>query len=436
MISSLVNARTMFATSSLAKRFLNGAAWSVLGAVGSSGITLVMWMFVARLLGKEIYGQFVVIQSTLAMVGVFAGFGIGAAATKFAAELKTRDKVRLGHILTLSERAVLVFGLIASSALVLTSEWMASSVLNEIGLSGPLAVAAGVVFFSALDGYQKSVLIGFESMRSFAIGALVGAIVSFPIMLLAANYYGLMGAAAALAFNAFLQTSISRFQMRQELGKFMVEPHAAGCLKEWRVLWHFALPALLAGALVGPAHWVVQALLANTQNGYAQLAVLGIAMQWFNIILFVPNTAGRVVLPMLTDHVAGNDHGNSKKILAFAVGTNALFTIPLAGIVALLSPLIMRLYGVGYVNDYVPLVLAVLTATLVSVQTPIGNLIFATSRMWLGALMNAGWALVYICTAYVFIDKGAIWVVSALALGYVAHTLWVGYFGFKELWKK
>ena len=435
MIGTLAIARIRLERSPLARRFLGGAAWSVLGAVASSGVTLLMLMLVARLLGKEIYGQFVVIQSTLGMVGVFAGFGIGGAATRYAAELRLRDTTRLGHILTLAERAILGFGLIASVGLVLGSGWMALHVLNAPGLRAPLAIAAIAVFFTALDGYQKSVLIGFEAIRAFAIGTVTGVIVGFPIMLLAASGYGLKGVAVAMVVNALLQAGISRYQMARELSKFGVKRNAEGCLSEWPILWHFAFPALLAGAMVGPAHWAAQALLANTPNGYADLAVLGIAMQWFNVIMFIPGTAGRVVLPILTDHVTNNDYGNSRKILLYAMGANALVAVPLAVIIGVLSPYIMSLYGKSFENDYIPLVVAVMTAALLAIQTPVGNLLAASSRMWLGALMNAGWALVYVGLAYFLLDRGATGIMMALALGYVAHTIWVSAFTVNEIWK-
>lgn len=436
MIGTLAIARGRLERSPLARRFLGGAAWSVLGAVVSSGVTLLMLMLVARLLGKESYGQFVVIQSTLGMVGVFAGFGIGGAATRYAAELRLRDTTRLGHILTLAERAILGFGLIASVGLVLGSGWMASHVLNAPSLSVPLALAAIAVFFTALDSYQKSVLIGFEAMRAFAIGTVTGAIIGFPIMLLAASHYGLMGVAVAMVVNAFLQAGISRYQMTRELRKFGVKRNAEGCLSEWPILWHFALPALLAGAMVGPAHWAAQALLANTPNGYAELAVLGIAMQWYNIIMFVPGTAGRVVLPILTAHVTDNDYGNSRKILLYSIGANAIIVVPLAVIIGLVSPYIMSLYGKNFENDYIPLIIAVFTAALSAIQAPIGNLLAASSRMWLGALMNAGWAVVYISFAYLLVGKGATGIIVALTAGYIAHTIWQSYFAVKEIWKK
>ncbi len=436
MIGTLVTAHARLKASPLARRFLGGAAWSVLGSVVSSGVTLIMLMLVARLLGKEVYGQFVIIQSTLSMVGIFAGFGIGAAATRYAAELRTCDTVRLGHILALAERAILSFGLLASTGLVFAAEWMATHILNAPGLSVPLAISACAVLFTALDSYQKSVLIGFESMRAFAIGTVIGAAAGLPIMLLAASYFGLQGAAVAIVVLALLQAGISRYQMARELQKYKVQRSAKGCLSEWPVLWHFALPALLAGALVGPAHWAAQAFLANTHNGYAELAVLGIAMQWFNVIMFVPSTAGRVVLPILTDYVTKNDHGGSRRILLYAMGANAIIAVPLAVIVGVFSPNIMSLYGSSFEHDYAPLVVAVMTAALLAIQTPVGNLLAASSRMWLGALMNAGWAFVYVGLAYLLVNKGALGILSALAIGYVAHTIWVARYTVKELWKK
>lgn len=434
MISVVDATRAMLSRAPpLVLRFMGGAVWSVLGSVVSSGVTLIMLILVARLLGKQVYGQFVVIQSTLSMVGVFAGFGIGATATRYAAELKMRNTIRLGHILTLAERTILGFGLMVSIGLVCAADWMAKHILAAPGLGVSLAISACAVLFTALDSYQKSVLIGFESIRAFAIGTVISVIVGFPIMLLAAYKYGLRGAVVAMVVNAIIQASISRYQMNRELRKYKITPHAKGCLSEWPVLWRFAVPALLAGALVGPAHWAAQAMLANTPNGYAELAVLGIAMQWFNVIMFLPGTVGRVVLPILTDQMTKNDHRSSRQILFYAMGANALVAVPLVVIVGVFSPLIMSLYGQSFENEYLPLRLAVMIAMLVAIQLPVGDLIAAASRMWLGAMMNAGWMFVYVGLAYFLVNKGATGVMIALGTGYVAHSIWVSLFIFKKM---
>ena len=55
MSAALSEVRSRLARSPLARRFLSGAAWSVFGSALSSGVTLIMFMLVARLLGKEVY---------------------------------------------------------------------------------------------------------------------------------------------------------------------------------------------------------------------------------------------------------------------------------------------------------------------------------------------------------------------------------------------
>ena len=436
MIDKLTDTYIRLKTSSLAGRFMRGAAWSVFGSMICSGTTLVMFMFVSRLLGKEVYGQFVIIQSTLSTVGVLAGFGVGAAATRYVAELKLHNTARLGHILTLAERTILGFGLLACSGLVFSANLMATHMLNTPSLSVPLAISAGAVLFSALDSYQKSVLIGFESMRAYAIGTVIGVIVGFPVMLLAAKNFGLQGASVALVINALLQAFISRFQMFRELRKYNVKCETKGCLSEFPVLLHFALPALLSSVLVGPSHWAAQTMLARTSNGYSELAVLGVAMQWFNVIMFVPGTAARVVMPMLTEHVTNDDHSNTRKILLYAMGANAIIALPLAVIIAISSRYIMSLYGKSFEDDSISLILAVMTGALLAILTPVGSLLAASSRMWLGAVMNSGWAFVFVGSAYYLIDKGAAGILLALAFGYLAHTFWVSYFAMRVLWKK
>jgi O-antigen/teichoic acid export membrane protein len=289
-----------------------------------------------------------------------------------------------------------------------------------------------VVLFAAIDGYQKSVLVGLEAMRAFATSAIVALGVGSPIVLIATNSFGLSGAAIGIVALAFIQAVVSRYQMTTALKRAGISRNAPGCLKELPVLWHFALPALLSGVLVGPVHWAAQAVLANTPNGYAELAVLGIAMQWFNLILFLPVTAGRVVLPILTDYVTKGDLANSRGIMWHAVFASAAVVLPLAVATSLLSPYVMRFYGQAYADDYPSLVLAVWVAALLAIQAPIGNILAAKSRMWLGASMNLGWAFVYLVFTFLLAKNGASGVLVALLLAYIAHAVWTFWFALHQ----
>ncbi len=433
MIKLLATTRGKIQKSPLARRFFGGAAWSVGGAVVSSALSLITMIIIARLLGKETYGQFVVVQSTLGMVGVFAGFGIGTTATRYMAELKLRDTARLARILALTERSVLIFGLIATIALALLSKFIASTTLNSPSLSIPLSIAAFSVFFAAFDSYQKSILIGLESMRAFAIGTVVGTAASVPIMLILANIYGLNGVAGAMVISTVIQSGISRFQVKSQLNHFAISREARGCLKEWRILRDFSLPALLGGLLVAPAHWICQALLANTPNGYSELAILGVAMQWFNLVMYLPNIAGRVLLPILTENFSSGDHVQSAKVLKLAIVSNLAVVIPVIILIAIASPWIMLAYGSGFGDGAQSLVLAALIAILVVGAMPVGQILAAGGRMWLGATMNFGWAIIYLGSAYLLAKHGAVGIVASLGIAYLGHSIWVGIYALRHL---
>ena len=88
--------------SPLGRRIAKGVFWSLAGALISRGLAMVSSVLVARMLGREGFGELGTIQATVGMFGVFAGFGLGMTATKFVAELKFTNPLRAGRIIGLS----------------------------------------------------------------------------------------------------------------------------------------------------------------------------------------------------------------------------------------------------------------------------------------------------------------------------------------------
>lgn len=84
-----MNIKSRF-THLLKSQFLNDSFWALLGSVLAKGMTLVGAIVVARFLGKEIFGEYGTIRSTLMNIAIFSTFGLGYTATKFIAEHKKR----------------------------------------------------------------------------------------------------------------------------------------------------------------------------------------------------------------------------------------------------------------------------------------------------------------------------------------------------------
>lgn len=416
--------RTRFSTSPLGRRLFSGAIWSFVGAISTSGINLLVMMLVARLLGKEIYGQLVIVQSSLGMAGVLAGFGIGATASRYSAKLRLTDPERLSRVLALTERFVIVFSITALTVLAVSSAWLARNLLNAPDLATPITIASAALIFSALDGYQKSVLIGFEAMREIAKGTLLATIFGAPALFFLTHYFGLYGASYGLVVMALFQCIVSRFQMSGILRQAAISRITSNCFVEWKILRDYSLPSFLSNIMVLPAHWGCQVMLANTPGGYAEVAILGIAMQWFNAVLFIPTAVGRIILPVLTERLAVSEHYQVKKVIKVTTIVNVSIAFFVATVIIIISPMIVSFYGSEFKDGWLTLSMISVVAVLVVGAMPVGQFLAASNRMWLGAGMNFTWAIIYLVLGWTLSNKGALGIVIAMGLAYVAHTIW------------
>src|SRR5579871_1188153 len=64
--------RDVWTADSLRGRFARGSFWSLMGAAIAQSSNLAASVIVARLLGREDFGKFGMIQSTIGMLGIFA----------------------------------------------------------------------------------------------------------------------------------------------------------------------------------------------------------------------------------------------------------------------------------------------------------------------------------------------------------------------------
>lgn len=410
--------------SPIAKRIIRGAFWLTLGSLIARVMTLVANIFVVRILERESYGSFAIIQSSVVMTGVFAGLGLGMTVIKYIAEFKERDKKRLAKIITLTNRIAFFGAFLISLLFAIGSDFIASNLLNNSEISELIFLSSISLFFNALFGYYNSTLIGFEAVRESGIVQLVAAILSLPLLIFLTDKYALIGAVWGLIIQSIFLFLFSFFFYLKQFSKLQIKPNHLFGKDEWKIIRNFTIPAFLTGIIVMPVHWICYALLVNTDNGNSEMALIGIVMQWFYAIMFLPALAGRIVLPILSDLQASGEQQQISKTLKLSMKANAIILVPITLGLAFLSPWIMSLYGPEYRENWLVLVFVVAAALVSSLLTPIGHLIVATGRMWLSSMMNLLWAIIYIILSWQLIETGALGITIALFIAYLALFLW------------
>ena len=417
--------------SEIGYRLAKGVFWSMAGAVISRGLMLAAGVCVARMLGKTGYGELGMIQSTVGMFGVFAGFGLGLTATKHVAEFRQSDPDRAGRIISLSWLVAMVTGGLMAAGLFLFAPWLAQHTINAPHLSGVLRISALILFINALNGAQTGALSGFEAFRTIAYVNLFVGLFSFPILVGGAWFGGLTGAIWALAINLGFNWMLNHLALRKEARRFKVPFTFKHCSRELSVLWRFSLPAVLSGAMVGPVTWVCSALLVNQPDGYGEVGVFSAANQWYAMLLFLPGLLGQVVLPVLSERLGQKETNQSMKTMVLAIKANALLVLPLVLLASIASPYIMGLYGEGFRSGWPTLVVVLLTAASFVVHAPVGQIIAASGKMWIGFTINGGWAIAYIVSTFLLLDFGSVGLATARAIAYVFLTIWVSWFAIR-----
>jgi O-antigen/teichoic acid export membrane protein len=366
---------------------------------------------------------------------MFAGFGLGLTATKYVAEFKQKEPVRAGRMLGLSSLIVWVSAGLVTTVLLTLSPWLAAHTLAAPQLAGGLRIGSLLALLTALNGAQTGALAGLEAFKATARVNFISGLVTLPLVVVGVVYFGLVGALWGLVAAAAVTWVLNHLALRREAARSSVPFLFRGCLQEWPVLWSFSLPALLSSMLAAPVNWICNAMLVNQPNGYAEMGILSAANQWYFALLFLPGVLARYTVPVLSERLGSEDKAACRKILRYSTGLNAAVVWPLVAIACLGSHYIMMIYGHGFADHKAVAATAMLTAGVLAVALPMGQMTAASGRMWTEMCMNIGWASVFCFGTWLGLPYGALGLVTARLVAYVFLVIWVFLFVAKLLRK-
>ena len=418
--------KSTWGADSLRARFARGTVWSIAGAVISQGLTLIASIVTARILGKAGFGELGMINSTVGMFGTFAGFGLGLTTTKYVSEYRSNEPQKAGRIIALASLVAAISAGLLSVGMLLFAPFIATCALAAPRLAGELRIGAFLLFLNTVNGVQTGTLSGLEAFKAIAQSNLARGLLSFPLIIGGVWLWRLPGAVFGLVLASGIGWLFNHLFLKRKC-------HAAGIVVERRCIWQerdilsrFTFPAFLANAAMGPVAWLANAMLVNQRNGYAELGIFNAAYQWRTAMLFLPGLVGQVVLPMLSSLQSARHQNSVRKMVLGAMGLNALFVSPALLLILLLSNRIMAFYGHGFASEGAVLIIMAITAGLYAVETPVGDIIAASGRMWLGASTNLGWACVLLTSSWFLLRLG--WGARALAtaylVAYTVHAIW------------
>jgi O-antigen/teichoic acid export membrane protein len=379
------------------------------------------------LLGIQDYGKVGIIASTIAMFENVGQLGLGMTATKHVAEYRVIDPDRAGRIIGLSQLTSLVSAFLVSCTLYGFAEVICRRLLNAPNLSFLLQLGAITMFFNAINGSQNGVLAGFEAFQRRATVDAIRGCITIPLITVGALAGGLTGVVLAYAVTAMVYVTICGIAMRAECRVHGVKISYRLKASEFKILYNYSIPVVVAGLAFVPASWWSNALLVR-RAGFAENGLFAAAFQWQMVIMFFSNAIGNLGLPMLSSAAGRRDIGEYRKILAWGAAATVGSAVIIAVPIAMASPYIMRAYGGAFSRAGGVLAVVCLASIFAAGGICVGQAIWSLGRPIAGMVLAAIRGIALVGAAYWLSGAGAMGMAWAyVVMGVVQTAVTVGY---------
>lgn len=399
-------------------RLASGVFWNTAGAVLARGLGFGFTLLLARLLGKEAFGQYGILQSTVAVLAAFAGFGLGLTVTKYVAELWRGEPREAGRILAAATLFSGVAGLGGGLALLVLAGPLSWMMAGTGALTGSFQLSAPILGFSVVQGAWTGGLNGFEAFRTSARLHVAAALASFLLGLAGWYFARLPGVLIGLAAAQGLGCCWGWGALREEARKRGVEVRFAGCGRALGRVLAFGLPTLLATCLVSPVYWLGQAWLVRL-DGLSAQAEYAVAAQWRGYLTFLPLLMSGAFLPVCSSL---QRTGLRPRFILGSAGMAAGVALGVAAPGFIFAPEILALYGPGFAAGAWALRWLCVAAVADAANAVLIQVLLATGQPWLRLVSNSLWALIAIALVLRFLPAyGAAGLSLALAASQVLH---------------
>jgi O-antigen/teichoic acid export membrane protein len=385
------------------------------------GLPFVASLLVAQFLPVADFGRYITVINLFVSLCLIVDMGFALATAKTVARRGGDDPEAAGSVVMATLLACTVLGLVMAAAIVLGAGQLTHFVLADPSLE--MAVLAGALYVpaSALASTATAALQGAQRYRPLAIAGFIGGIVFLTLVLIAA----IEGDALLVIWAASLGAAARALALIVTVAP-LVRPVARGShlierlKRDLRELWQVALPASLAALTFAPVNTFMMAMLYRSPNGAVEAGWLGLALQFFSVVMVTPGMLTQYALPKFAAS-AGEDSGSRRRaqLRRFTLLATAVCLCMVAPI-GLAAPLLLQVLAPEYAGGAPALRWMMVAALISAPQGVFSNYLIALSQNWIRVVTRLLWAAVVVGCVIAFPTLDARGMAVAYAVAWAA----------------
>ncbi len=354
-----------------------GAGFLAGGQLASNAVRFVMALMLARWLGADDYGLYILAVSVAFAVSSLASLGLDAAMERFVAvDVARGDAKGLSGSLQVGFTGTLAASVLLGGAVLFFADPIADHVFDEPRLESLLAVSAALTPLVATSTLLVAILLGFKRMDQAAFGDNLVQPLARCALLVAIAGLGMTPARAGVAMIASYVVSIAvmvRFVTRGPLAK----ARGGGSRREIRGIGAFAFPFWFAGVM-RIARVRLQPLLLGAFGSAANVGVFTIVTSAGALARIANLSINKALRPTLAQLFDEGDYREVQRLYATTTRWTLAANLPVFLILVLLTEPLLAVFGREFTAGVSALVIVAI-AELVNAATGVCGPVIAMS---------------------------------------------------------
>lgn len=327
----------------LSSEIAKNSMWSVCGNIISLTILLLCGIIIARVVGKEIYGQYGTIKSLMTSFASFAAFGLGYSSTKLISNHISGAKGLYKKMLKIVILVSAIIGIILSVISKPLSLLMEKPELHTYFLY------IGILFFlKAIWTVLSGTLAGYKMFKQISVSNIVSSFVMMILVYPLTFYYGFEGAVLSLALYQGINVVICYYYVHIK-EKSIKEIDT----QNYWIIFKFTFPIAIH-EMSFTISSILYVLIMLKFSSYGEYGIYSIVTQWTAIIAIIPTLLMNVTLSYLSSKTDIDSH---RRLVNKMLLLNFICTLLPLIIICLLAEFVAGLYGSSFSD--LPLVLRI-----------------------------------------------------------------------------
>ncbi len=352
--------------------------WAIFGNVIGKALSLLSVVIIARILGKDLYGEYGFLINTMISIAIFSTFGLGYTSTKYIAENIKNNPGLLYTIIGITQKTTFTVSVITTSIIFLFSDFFAIHVFENPSSVKLIQFSSFYIIFNSIVRTQIGILSGFRDFKGIAINnSIIGVLAVLTTFL--AYYYGLKGALLGALLIQIINFILNRILIKKNLKIYQNVLNDKSNFM-FKTILAFSFPVALQEALYSSITWLYGLLLVKFSN-YGEVGLNAAAVYWSALILFIPGILRNVVLSHMSSSL--NDNSQHNRVLRVILIFNLSITFTLSIAVYLFSDIITSFYGDNFIGLRNVLNISVFTTIFASLSNVYAQAYMSKSKNWL-----------------------------------------------------